>query len=75
MNALLIQVDLSSLEEIRGGVYVSSNPFLCYLGGLHHYVNSSYHVCVDDTGRRDPNLCCKLTSVDELQLSFDWLDR
>ena len=73
MNALLTQVDLSSLEEIRGGgVYLTRNPNLCYFGDLVRYINGSYHSCVDETGRKDPDQCCKCTGllINKLLLLF-----
>ena len=58
-NTNLKDIDLSSLEEIRGPIGFSSNPQLCFTGNLTIYVQDPYPSCVSPSGshRRDHEEC------------------
>ena len=62
LNSDLQEIDLSSLETIRGaGIVFFNNPELCYTGDLSIYLeDSSYHQCVNDGRRKDTTTCREL---------------
>ena len=56
----MVEIDLSSLEEIRGGGLVFfNNPQLCYTGNFSTYLtDASAHQCISSP-RRDADECSK----------------
>ena len=55
----MVEIDLSSLEEIRGGIVFFNNPQLCYTGYFGTYVtDASAHQCISSP-RRDADECSK----------------
>ena len=65
----MVEIDLSSLEEIRGGLLFFNNPQLCYTGNFSTYLtDASAHQCISSSTppRRDADECSKYSILSKL---------